>query len=244
MTRHLIAIILLLGTAAANAQQIQVNKDNRTIAITTSDTAKADAEIAQVHIGFNTYAADEKTAYAKASQISNAIIQSLKKSGVSEAAIQSNAQSISEPELNPQDFSAAERAQRRFMVSQSWLVATSAKDAADTLNAAVNAGANNSGDIDWDVKDEDALQAEAAAKALQHARQIAEQMAKGLGASLGSLVYASNETPIANRFRGGGGGGVSETVEVSAQEGKTKPLNIIPQQVTKSATVYAVFALQ
>src|SRR5271165_5476786 len=85
---------LLAAGACAGAQYIQVNKDNRTIAVSTSDTATADADTAIVHIGFQNYAADEKTAYANASATSNAIVKALAEAGVKKDEIESAAQGI------------------------------------------------------------------------------------------------------------------------------------------------------
>jgi uncharacterized protein YggE len=232
----------------ANAQQIQIDKNNRTIAITTTDNAKATADVARVHIGYTAYAPDAKAAYAKASTLSNAIVGDLRRAGVPETAIQSESQSISEQLSQPDNLSPTERAERRFRVSQSWAVISPAKNAGDVLNVALNAGANESGDINWSLDDEDALQAKASANALVRARRIAEQMAKGLNAPLGALIYASNEAPpppnfaLPNGRMGyGSGGGVGGGTYV--QRGLL-PLVIIPQEITKSATVYAVFALQ
>src|SRR5205823_4937310 len=69
-----------------------------------------------------------------------------------------------------------------------------ADDAAKILDLAVKAGANQSGQIDWSLKDENTPQAEAAGKALQRARTVAGEMAKGLNVKLGALLYANNET--------------------------------------------------
>ncbi len=236
--------LCMVGTVAS-AQQIQVSKDNRTIAITTSDTAKADADTAVVHIGFSSYAPDAQSAYAAGSSTSSTIVRALTDAGITKDSIQSEAQSVGEVEaFQTQNFSPEERKQRRYRVTQSWTVRTKATDAARVLNLAVNAGANSSGQIDWTVSDENALQAEAAGQALQHARQIAEQMAKGLGTQLGALVYASNEvpaSPISGRMLNNE---LMSPVIKAALPKSTAPLAISPQQVTKSATVYAVFALQ
>lgn len=243
---------LFLGVAsltlAASAQHIEIDKNNRTIAITTTDVAKATADIARVHIGYTAYAVDATSAYKKASDLSNAIIGALKKAGAPDAAIESDSQNISEQANQPDSLSPAEREQRRFAVTQSWTIVAAARAAGDTLNIAVNAGANNSGDIEWSLKDEDVLQAKASANALQRARHIAEEMAKGLNATLGGLIYASNEAPPPPNFAlpragmgygvgGGAGGGIRA-------QNMLPPLVIIPQEITKSATVYAVFALQ
>ncbi len=232
---------LLLIASAAPAQQIQVNKDNRTIAVTASENAVADADTAVVHIGFQTFGADEKSAYATASRVSNAIAKALADAGVPKKDIESQQQNLNHVQpYETQNLPADQRAQRQFTVTQSWDVKTKADDAAKILNVAVNAGANQSGNIDWSVADENALEAQASAKALTRARTIAEQMAQGLNAKLGWLIYASNQTqarPI-------------EPVRAMAgamamkSEAPTPPLAINPRKVTSSATVYAVFAIE
>jgi uncharacterized protein YggE len=78
--------------AALPAQQIQIDKNNRTIAVTATDKATADAEVATVHIGFQVFAADSPSAYALGSKTSNTIIDAVKKAGVEPSAIQSEAQ--------------------------------------------------------------------------------------------------------------------------------------------------------
>ena len=224
---------------AASAQSIQVDRNNRTIAVTTTDSATEPADIATVSIGFQLYAPDADTAYRLGSQTSNAIVDALQKSGVPEKAIESQQQNLTRSELYGNDITPEERAQRQFTLTQSWTVHTSASDAARVLNIAVQAGANNSGNIDWNVADRKTLQAQAAEKALVCARAIATQMATGLDAHLGTLLYASNQTPA------------PPVVPLAMMEAKAaprpapvRPLAIRPQQIEESATVYAVFAIE
>jgi len=234
--------IVCAGILAVSAypQQIQVNKDNRTLAITASDSASAMADTATVHIGFVVYAPDAKAAYAKGSETSNAIAKALSDAGVAKADIQSESQSVNEtPQFELEKLPPAEQAQRKFQVRQSWTVKTKAGNASKILNVAVNAGANNSGQIDWSVADENALEAKAAGKALARARAIAAQMAEGLGIKLGGLIYASNQAaegprPIMMRAMGGMAPSASEPA----------PLSINPRKVERSATVYAVFSIE
>jgi uncharacterized protein YggE len=242
-TRFLVAGVAgALVAAPVPAQQIQINKDNRTIAITATASASAMADTATVHIGFVAYAADAEAAYAKGSKTSNAIIGALKANGVAKTAIQSESQSVAETQQYELDrLTPEEREQRRFQVRQSWTVQTKADEAAKVLNTAVNAGANQSGQIDWTFADEKALEAKAAGNALTRARAIAAQMAQGLGIHLGELIYASNQVPEGPRpmMRAGGViGGILGTIAAPP------PLAISPQKVERSATVYAVFAIQ
>lgn len=222
------------------AQQIQVNKTNRTLAITATDSANAMADTATVHVGFVVYAADAAAAYSKGSDRSNAIVKTLTDAGVPKDAVQSESQNITEtPQYELEKLPPAEQAQRRYQVRQSWTVKTKADDAAKILNDAVNAGANQSGQIDWSVKDENALDAKAAGNALARARAIAAQMAQGLGIKLGELIYASNQAPeIGPRpFM------MRESLQ-AAKAAEPAPLAINPRKVTRSATVYAVFSIE
>ena len=237
-----IAFGLLISTAAAGAQTIQVDRNNRTIAVTASDKASAEADTATVTVGFQVYAPDAATAYSKGSTVSNAILDALKKAGVADKAIESQDQKLNYTEFPPDDKNTPDqRAQKQFTLQQSWTVNCAAADAAKVLHAAIEAGANQSGNIDWDLKDRNNLQAQAAAKALVHARAVAAQMAEGLNAHLGALIYASNQTP-GSRFNGVLN---TETVSVTSKlVPAPPPLAIRPQQVEESATVYAVFAIE
>jgi uncharacterized protein len=236
---------LTLSTAAfatmVAAQTIQVNKDNRTIAITATDSVIAMADTASVHIGFIAYGPDSDTVYATGSRLSNTIIKSLTSAGVPSDAIESENQNVSPVQDYQNDkLTPAEKAQRRFQVTQSWTVRANANDAAKILDLAVKAGANQSGQIDWSLKDANAPQAEAAAKALQRARTVAGEMAKGLNATLGALIYASNETQAEPP---------RPVMKVMAANGAMAaaplpPLAINPRRIEKSATVYAVFAIE
>jgi uncharacterized protein len=244
MKRSILRSVCLLGMAACVstvglAQKIEVNKENRTIAVTVTDKATEPADVATVHIGFEAYGPDSNGAYAAGSQISNAVVDALKKAGVEDKAIQSEGQSVRQNYQFDDKATEADRAKRRYVLAQSWTVKTSAADAAKVLHIAVEAGANNSGQIDWDVKDHAALQAQAAAKALRHAQAIAEQMAKGLNAQLGPLLYASNqapETPVVPMLY--------ERMGAAAKLQVVKPLAIRPQVIEENATVYAVFAIE
>lgn len=240
MLRNLCLPVAFATFAAAGfAQKIDVNQNNRTIAVTVSDKATAEADTATVHIGFEAYAADADSAYAAGSQVSNAVIDALHKAGVEDKAIQSEGQGVRQNFQFDDKESEIERAKKRFVLTQSWTVKTSATDAAKVLHIAVEAGANNSGQIDWDLKDRAALQAQAAAKALQHAQAIADQMAKGLNTHLGPLLYASNQAPSGTGMGGGYGGGMIRSAMM-----KVIPLAIRPQRIEENATVYAVFAIQ
>jgi uncharacterized protein len=247
MTLPRLAVLttLCLVALSLSAQEIQISKDNKTISITATDDASAMADTAIVSIGFNSFGKDQDATYANATEISNAIVNAITASGLSRDAIQSEEQNLSP--LNPEDFQNKSHYAEgmRFQFSQRWEVTVPAEQAAQLLQLAITHGANNSGNIQWQLKSDDALQLEAAQKALHHARDIAEHMAQGLGTKVGTLLYASNQTPVDNeprrlRMNGmamGSAGGVMPAPNL-------KPLAISPERITRSATVYAVFAIE
>jgi uncharacterized protein len=242
-SKNVAALLLAAVALTSHAQQIVVSKENRTIAVTTSADANVPAETVTVQIGFVAYGADQDSAYAQGSKISNGITAALKAAGVPEDAIQSESQSISPvQQYTNQDWTPAEKAERKFQVQQGWGVKTAAANGARVLDVAVKAGANQSGQMTWGVADQDALQAKAAKLALDRARQIAQQMAAGLSATLGPLVYASNEAPSRGPQPLMRAQAMAGMASVAAKE--VEPLSVSAPKVTASATVYAVFSIQ
>jgi len=234
-------MLLLTGAVAAGAQTIQVSKANRTLAVTGTGTASAMADRATLNIGYVVYGPTSEAAYAEASKTSNAIADALAKAGVAKDRIESQNQSVSETQTyENQNLTPAEREARKFRAEQSWTVRLKASEAASVLNAAVAAGANNSGNVDWSVADAAALQGKAAAKALANDKRMAAAMAEGLGVTLGPLLYASNQAPSRAPmpvFH-------AMMAKAAAPQEAVKPLSIEPQRITDSATVYAVFAIE
>jgi uncharacterized protein YggE len=245
MRRISLVMACSLAVAAAGAlaqgpgQGLTISRENRTIAITATDSVVAMADVATVHIGYVVYGLDHDSAYAAGSKVSNAVENALKAAGVPADAIESENQNLAEVQpFQLNQLPPEERARRKWELSQSWTVRTNADDAAKVLDIAVKAGANQRGSIDWSLKDENGPQAEAAGKALQRARAVAEQMAKGLNVKLGALLFASNETqavPVRP---------VMMRMEAKAMAPSPPPLAITPRRIEKSATVYAVFAIE
>lgn len=228
----------LLVTPHLAAQTVQVSKDNRTVAVTATERVTVTADIANVHIGYITYGRDRDTTYANATKLSNAIISALTTSGVPADSIESDNQGI-EPTQNFQveRLPPAEAANRKYQVQQSWMVRTAAANAAKLLDTAVLAGANQSGQIDWSLKDESASTAAASARAIQRAHRVAGQMISGFGGKVGALLYASNESESTT----------SRPVPMMAMHkaaNENEPLAISPRRIERSVTVRAIFAIE
>jgi uncharacterized protein YggE len=226
-------IAILAGTGAAVAQQsgqaqLKIDSTNRTLTVSAENTVTVEPEVAILHVGFETLPTDAKGAYAAGTATSNAIIGALKQAGVPESAIRSEWQHLNSVYDKP----------HKFTLQQQWTVRVKPEQAAQMLDVAVTAGATNSGQIDWTVENEQALQDKALEGAAGRARAQAAVLARGMGVKLGALVYVSNQqsSPVMpmRMF----------AMKADVAGNAPQPLSIEPHKVSSAATVYAVFAIE
>ncbi|HTM15950.1 MAG TPA: SIMPL domain-containing protein [Terracidiphilus sp.] len=225
---------LVLATIASSAQQptqpaLKVDSSNRTLTVSATDSVSVEPDQAVLHIGFVTQPQDAKSAYSEGTRASNAIISALKQAGVAENAIRSESQYLD------RDWTTK---LRKYTLHQDWTVKVAPERAAELLDVAINAGATSSGQIEWTVKDEKALEAQALDKAAARSRANAEVLAKGMGVRLGSLVYVSNQMSVPSFPR------PMQMMAMKAAQADAQPLAIEPHQVSREATVYAVFGIE
>lgn len=246
--RAVVAGLLLSPPALGiHAQTIQINQQNKTIAISTTDEATATADVAAITVGFEIFGPDSQSTYTDAGKLSQTILDALHKAGIDDKSIESAAQGLQRNTEFDEKETPAQRTSRQFVFRQSWEVTVPPKEAAGVIRVSIAEGANQSGAIDWRLSDRKSLQAKAAEAALIKARAVASRMADGLHVKLGALIYASNETPNTRIYfarpgmaGGGGGGGLASAAEVVS----APALEIRPQTVREEATVYAVFAIE
>jgi uncharacterized protein YggE len=234
-----IAVVLwcAFGLLPAFSQQIQVNRQNKTIAITVDESVSVDPEVATITVGYQNYAPTKNAAYGDNIRVSNEVTKALLNSGVPKSALETESVRLERAERD-EKWTDEEKKERQFQASQTWTIHVNADKAQTVVDIALGAGANAFEALDWNVFDPKALQAKAAAAALSKAKAIAEQMAKGLNAKLGDLVYASNHAPSAYTYAS------LEAAGALAPPPPPPPhLVLYPKKVKSDATVYAVFAI-
>jgi uncharacterized protein YggE len=112
-------------------------------------------------------------------------------------------------------------------------------EVARIVDVAVQAGANQTGQIEWMMRDSTQLERDAVSRATARALALAEEMATGLKVKLGPLVYATTEDQLTSSSTRNAVG-YANAVEPSQEQ----PLSIEAQRVERSVTVRAVFALE
>ncbi len=226
------AAALCASAQQASQPELKIDSSNRTLTVTANESVSVEPDLAILHIGFETQPSDAQSAYANGARISNAIIGALKQAGIAETDIRSESQYLQRDYTEPKSH--------KFKLTQRWTVRTTPKRAAEILDVAVTAGANSSGAIDWTVKDESALEEQALDKAATRAKLNAAVLAKAMGVRLGALIYVSNQLsgPVFPRP-------MEMRALATARQGEpSPPLAIESQKVTRSAGVYAVYAIE
>lgn len=233
------AFALIAGCAASVAQQtsqvqLKIEAANRTLAVSAEERVTVDPDVAILRIGFETKPSDAKAAYAAGAKSSNDIVNALKQAGIPETSIRSESQHLDRV------YSDA----HKFKLVQQWTVKTPPERAAEILDVAVAAGATDSGQIDWTVKDEKALEDQALQQATARARANAEVLAKGMRVRLGSLIYVTNQISAPQPYRTVFANNAAPELARSVREELRTPLAIEPRKASREATVYAVFAIE
>jgi uncharacterized protein len=244
---------LMLSGVCAKSQQRPVESTNRTIAVWAEGHASAIADEGTLHVGFAVFGPDSASAYARGSKTSMEIVAALTQAGVPKEAIESDTQSISRTSENQLErLAPAERAERTYRLQQSWLVKVPAGDAGRMLGIAVQAGGNESGAIDWNMKDPAALHGKALEDAMSRAKATAIDIAQGMGVTLGPLISAANRAPALlpgemmtweDGGIGSGGGYGGGMYHVAGGEWKDL-LALRPRKIEDIATVSAIYTAQ
>lgn len=236
----LLALALIAAPLAAqnnDGPRIAIDKANRVISVSASDHAEADPDVADIQIGYTAYGATLQAAYKAASDSSNGIMKAVLATGAQKSEIQSQAQRVS----RLSDYEIKQQKGMKFSVMQSWTVSATPKDAALILDAAIQAGANQSGDINWRMKNSVALDQEAIRRATERAKAMADGLAHSMGVTLGKPVFATNtvsDNVVRPRLMMNAMMATDKLAEPIA------PLSISAQRVQSDATVQIVYAIE
>jgi uncharacterized protein len=239
--------ILVCFAFASNAyaQDVQVNRDNRTVAVTVSDGIEVDPELAVVQIGYHNFGPTRDAAYKQNGDASQKIINALVSAGVKKEDIETNAVTLDRVDSEGKEWTSEQRRERQYEAEQMWTVRVPPAQAQKVADQAVAAGANVLQNVDWIVKDLPALDARAGRSALAKARTLAEDMAHQFGAKVGPLLFVSNEETAGFGNFDRRARGMSNNVQtVNVTEQAQPVLMLLPQKVRRDATVHAVFALE
>ena len=163
MMRKLLYLLPVLMTFAAFSQDIQINRQNKTIAVTADESVTAEAEVAVLSIGYHNYGASQDAAFHENVRAAERITKAILDAKIPEANIETEKLGLGRAEAD-EKWTEDMKKERRFQAQQSWHVTVSVLQAQTIVDLCVNAGANEVEDVEWNVADPMALQAKAAAQ--------------------------------------------------------------------------------
>ena len=241
--KHVFALSLVLCSVASAQAVNQINKQNKTLTVSAQATAEQEPEVAKLTIGYRANGPTRDDVVRLMAQGINRIVKTLEDAKIARADMETETLEIHE---TPRDEKLPIENARRYFGLQKIELRVSASSSKAVLALAINAGANVIETPTWDLVDRSKLQARAGGLALAKAKAIAAQMAEGLHARLGDLIYASNVQPYSQTFAYAG---VETQAAVLARTADAvppppPPIEILPQRISETATVYAVFAIE
>jgi hypothetical protein len=246
MKLRLVLSISLLATLVVptRAQNIQVNRENKTVAVSVTKSVEVQPDYASVQIGYRNRGPEQGAVYEENGRHAEKIISALLAAGIKKEDIQTQGLDLGRVDDSSQEQEKEKGKKPLFEATQTWAVRAPIGSVQNVVDHAVAAGANTVSDVQWALADPDSLDARAREEAMAKARQVANEMAKSLGGKAGGLLYVSNGEPSGSYFRSGNsfGKGMPQTVEVFGE--KLPILNLFPQKVRREVTIYAVFALE
>lgn len=233
--------ILFCVTSATFSQQVQVNRQNRTVDVTVTAKVSAIANLAEVTISCDSHAQTIDQAYQLNLGKADKVVKAMLDAGVPKGDIFSVA--FQTDEIDTSEAKTKSGQAPRFIAHQTWKIRVTAADAQRIIDLAVAAGANSVERVEWTLSNPDLVEAKARAAALEKARTAASEIANTLGGKLGEVIYVSNEsasTTMSDRMD------LKSNVPVSMgklPEISSPKLQLFPEKVEKEATVRVVFAL-
>ncbi|MBX3054806.1 MAG: SIMPL domain-containing protein [Caldilineaceae bacterium] len=216
-------IVLGRGNFAPQIAQAQMDDagPNRTVTVVGEGVVKIKPDIAQVTIGVEVVKPTVKEASGEANEIMDAVLASLAEAGVEEKDIQTSGFSIWVERIYGQDGSFDDE-QNRYHVSNSVFATLRDLDTVGaTLDAAIEAGANNIYGVTFSLDDPKSIESDARAKAVENAKAKAEELAALNDVEVGAVVsisevvgqgggyFGGNFAASQMAMGGGGGGGTS-----------------------------------
>jgi uncharacterized protein YggE len=217
----LFAYTKLAGPIPFTVTSVTTNKTD-TFSVTGEGKVSVPPDIAVVSAGVQAQGATVKIAQDQLNKNMNAISAAVKSAGVDSKDIQTSGYNI-----NPMyDYNAGSQRITGYQASSNVTIKVRAIDTASSvIDAATLAGANQVGDISFDVDDKTTAQNEARQKAVADAKTKAENAARIAGFSLGKIINYSEDfggivrpVPMLAKADAAGGGGAPTQVETGTNE--------------------------
>ena len=215
-------VVLGRGNFAPQIAQAQMDDMDqmRTVTVVGEGVVKIKPDIAQVNIGVEVVKPTVKEASGEANEIMDAVLAALAEAGVEEKDIQTSGFSIWVERVYGADGSFDDEQNRYHVNNNVFAILRDLESVGATLDAAIEAGANNIYGVTFSLDDPKSIESDARAKAVENAAAKAAELAELNGVEVGAVVsisevvgqgggYFGGNFAAQAQALGGGGGGTS-----------------------------------
>lgn len=186
-----LTLILLLGVISLGIIAILKDKiadNNNLVNISAEGKIFAKPDIATINLGIKTEVKKQaQEAVKEGAEKMNNIVEKMKKIGVDEKDIKTTAYSLSPSYVYPKDSGRAQIAGYE-LYQQIAVKIRNLEKIGDVIKESSDIGANQIGNVDFTIDDEEGLKALARAEAIKKAKEKASAIEKESGINLGKIV--------------------------------------------------------
>ncbi|HEY8696570.1 MAG TPA: SIMPL domain-containing protein [Rhizomicrobium sp.] len=237
-------MVLLCTTLAAPLANPAFAED-RTITVEGTAHLRVAPDRADIDIGVATNGKTVADALSRNAPVMQAVVQAIERAGVSPKDIRTNSFEVApiNPRL-PNGDTDSSRTIGYSAINQLSISVVAMDRIGEVIDAAARAGATDTGRISYSLANDDAVLAQVRAEAMRDARRKAEELVAPEHKTVGELVAVGRgisgldenlPTMLAN---------FSGPVTAEPQAEMRFGIQIVPGEITISATVVATFALQ
>ena len=188
-------VLAALVAAPALAQGPDAVSARKTIRATAEATVTATPDQAEMNVGVVTQAPTAEQASAENAKKTDAVLAAVRRALDAGAEVKTVGYSVTPNYVYPRDGVGEPRI-TGYTASNTVRVKTGdLTRVGPVIDAATGAGANNVQGLQFSLKDESAVKAEALGQAARKARQQAESIGKALGVTVTGVVYAEEGGP-------------------------------------------------
>ncbi len=181
------------GPIAAQQPEPLAAPSQRTIRVSGVGESRARPDAARMSFAVETFAATAREAGQENAGIMERVVQALEAAGVSRTDIETSAYSVFPEYVEPRPGEpAAERIRGYRATNQVRILTRELPRIGDLIDLALGAGANRVNGVFFELREAEAVQAEAMRQAVRTARVSAETIAAALGVRLGEVLDASS----------------------------------------------------
>jgi uncharacterized protein YggE len=182
-----LAVAILALLEARPAMAADADKAERTVSVSATGSVIAEPDVAYISAGVVTEAETAKAAIARNSAIMAKVIDGLKDAGIAAKDLQTTQIDVQPRYTQAKEGRPATISGYRVS-NQVRVTVRDAKRTGEILDRAISLGANQIGQISFDVADSERLKDAARTRAMDNARRRAELYAKAAAAQLGPVL--------------------------------------------------------